>query len=135
MPKKSIIYRNDYRTMSNIGEYTDMNATLEAALIPSSEAAKDYINPVQDDTWVRHAELVRLENLKDTDEGAEIKEEVLRDYQATKPVIEPDPVLEGMMYQERFMSDYKSQSSRHDKVKAMSYKDSMLKNFRQRRAQ
>lgn len=119
--------------MSCIGEYTATNATLETALIPSTEVAKEYMNPVQDDTWVRHAELVQLETLKDTEDGAEIKEEVLRDYQATKKVVEPDPVLEGMLYQERFMEDYKSQKSRQDKVKAMSYKETMLKNFRQRR--
>eukprot|EP00796_Vickermania_ingenoplastis_P013268 gene13268-9111_t len=119
--------------MSHIGEYTSTNASLETALIPSTEAAKEYINPVQDDTWVRHAELVRIDDLKETEYAAEVREELLRDHQAAKKNTDPDPVMEGMAYQEKFMSDYKNQSSRQDKVKASSYKDNMIKNFRRRR--
>lgn len=116
--------------MSNIGEYTSTNATLETALIPSTEAAKEYMNPVQDDTWVRHAEFVKMENLTENDHAAEMKEEILREYQASKKRVEPDPVLEGMLYQEKFMNEYKNSNSRQDKVKAMSYKESMMQNFR-----
>lgn len=117
--------------MSNIGEYTATNATLESALVPSTEAAKEYMDPVQDDSWVRHADFVKIENLIETENAATVKEEVLREYQASKKAADPDPVLEGMIYQEKFMNEYKQKASVQDKARAMSYKEKMMQNFRQ----
>lgn len=115
--------------MSHIGEYTANDVILEKALIPSTEEAKEYMNPVQDDTWVRHAEFVKIESLTETAPAAEIKKEILRDYQSSKK-IEPDPVLEGMLFQEKFMNEYKESSSRQDTVKAMGYREQMMQEFR-----
>lgn len=117
--------------MSHIGEYTATNATLESALLPSSEAAREYMDPVHDDSWLRHAEFVKMNSLMETEQAAAVKEEILRDYQASKKASEPDPVLEGMIYQEKFMKEYKQSSSIQDKVKALSYKEQIMQKFRE----
>lgn len=120
--------------MSSIGEYTATNASLEAALVPSSEVAKEYMNPVQDDTWVRHAELIKIEDLKDTEVANDVKDEILQDYQANKKDQSMDPVLKKMIDEEKFINEYKCSHSRQDKVKAMSYKESMMQKYRTKKA-
>lgn len=117
---------------------------LAFALTPSSEIAKDYINPVHDDTWVRHTEFTKLDKLKELSEEMASRDAMMRDYaadkrsstalKATQPQGDAEVIqlVEGMEWKDTFMKEYKQSAGLNDRVKAVSYKNRMMDNFRKK---
>lgn len=95
-----------------------------------------YVNPIDDDGWVRQADLVCLDQLRDS-EDIPVKQDLLTTFMSTNTevaaTLRSDPILEGMMWQERFIDDYKRRELAKDEVKATDYKKQMLERFRQTR--
>ncbi|KAK7199776.1 Paraflagellar Rod Proteome Component 9 [Novymonas esmeraldas] len=119
--------------LANIGEG---HATAMLTM-PSEEFASLHLQPLQDDTWIRHAEIVRVDNLVENQEGERIKREILRDYageKARQGTTRRDPILEGMMYQEQFMTAYRKESHTEDADKARSYRRQLMEDHRRARA-
>lgn len=128
---------------------------VEASLLPP-EVAREYMNPVEDDTWVRHADLVHVEELRAVNaDDVAAKRALLQGYassaggpstsaSATKATTghlstsnnphtsEAAAIMEGMAWQEKFLTDYKKQNGFEDKGKALGYKQKMMENFRKK---
>ncbi|GET91506.1 hypothetical protein, conserved [Leishmania tarentolae] len=105
--------------------------------MPSEEFAHFHMQPIQDDTWIRTAEIVHMENFVDTEDGKRIKKEILKEYvdeKARQGTLRSDPILEGMMYQEQFMEEYRKEARTDDAGKAQSYRLKLMEQHRRARA-
>ncbi|AYU81723.1 hypothetical protein, conserved [Leishmania donovani] len=105
--------------------------------MPSEDFASLHLQPIQDDTWIRNAEIVHMENFVETEDGKRIKREILREYVEEKErqgTFHPDPILEGMIYQEKFMEAYRTNGRTVDADKAQSYRLKLLEKHRRARA-
>ncbi|CAJ1033962.1 hypothetical protein Q4I32_006636 [Leishmania shawi] len=104
--------------------------------MPSEEFASLHLQPLQDDTWIRHAPIVHMDNFVQTATEERVKQEILKDYTEAKERLgtnRPDPILEGMMYQEQFMEAYRKDAHTVDADKAHSYRRQLLENHRRAR--
>lgn len=134
----------------NMNEFQPTEADVQASLAPP-EAAREFVNPVEDDTWLRHADLVRLEQLRSvSDEDVDAKRALMREYAtSTQPTADSRvpvtaasadatmnsseaAIVEGMEWQEKFLDEYKRQNASEDKNKALTYKQKMMENFRKK---
>ncbi|EKF33258.1 hypothetical protein MOQ_002881 [Trypanosoma cruzi marinkellei] len=108
------------------------------SLIPDDEVIRDYLSCINDDTWVRHAELVHLSDLKETPHEELVKKEVLRTFieeRSRSGVMMPrDLIMEGILWQERFMEEYKKEQRSQDNKEASNYKESLMSSFRTKRS-
>ncbi|KAG5496229.1 hypothetical protein JKF63_02530 [Porcisia hertigi] len=130
--------------MEALGDKDDMPLTVIPAgresqilTMPSEEFADLLLQPLQDDRWIRHAEIVRMDNFVDTENGQRVKEEILREYIVEKQrqgTYHPDPILEGMLYQEQFMAAYRKESHSADASAARSYREKLMGEHRRARA-
>lgn len=105
--------------------------------MPTEEFASLHLQPLQDDTWIRTAEIVHMENLVETEGGERIKREILKDYIEEKErqgTYQTDPILEGMLYQEQFMAAYRKDAHDEDAGKARSYRARLMEDHRRARA-
>ncbi|KAH9578821.1 hypothetical protein LSM04_005450 [Trypanosoma melophagium] len=108
------------------------------SLVPDDVVIRDYLNCINDDTWVRHAELVHVSDLKETPHEEAVKEEVLRTYieerRRSNAELPRDLIMEGILWQEKFMDEYKKEHRTHDKEEASNYKKSLMESFRTKRS-
>ncbi|ORC88311.1 uncharacterized protein TM35_000171830 [Trypanosoma theileri] len=111
---------------------------IQNALVPDDVVIRDYLNCINDDTWVRHAELVRLSDLKETPHEEAVKEEVLRSYieerRRSNAELPRDLIMEGILWQEKFMDEYKKEHRSQDKEEASNYKKALMERFRNKRS-
>ncbi|KAF8279378.1 putative Paraflagellar Rod Proteome Component 9 [Trypanosoma cruzi] len=107
------------------------------SLIPDDVVIRDYLSCINDDTWVRHAELVQLSDLKETPHEELVKKEVLRTFieerRRSGLEVPRDLIMEGILWQERFMEEYKREQRSQDKKEASNYKQSLMSKFRTKR--
>lgn len=107
------------------------------SLIPDDVIIRDYLSCINDDTWVRHAELVRLSDLKESDDEEVVKQEVLRTFieerRQSGADTQKDPIMEGILWQEKFMEEYKRDHRSEDKQEAGNYKAFLMDKFRAKR--
>ncbi|KEG15396.1 hypothetical protein DQ04_00091300 [Trypanosoma grayi] len=110
---------------------------IHKSLIPDDVVIRDYLSCINDDTWVRHAELVNLSDLQETEHEEAVKEEVLRTYiderRRSRADVPRDLIMEGILWQERFMEEYKRDQRSQDRTEATSYKQSLMESFRTKR--
>ncbi|EAN80434.1 Paraflagellar Rod Proteome Component 9, putative [Trypanosoma equiperdum] len=115
--------------------YVDEDKT-HKSLVPDDVVIRDYLSCINDDTWVRHAELVNMSDLKETESEEVVKEEVLRAYieeRRRSNTERRDLVMEGIQWQERFMEEYKRDQRTRDMSEAASYKQGLISSFRTKR--
>lgn len=110
-------------------------SNLSSALtMPQGDFIDFYCQPIEDDTWIRHEDIVKLENLIDTEGGEAIKQEILKDYIEERirsgETIAPDPILEGMMIQEQYIREYQETDAAADAQKASDYRKTLVSRFR-----
>ncbi|KPA84718.1 hypothetical protein ABB37_01220 [Leptomonas pyrrhocoris] len=111
--------------------------TTDVLEMPAEDFVSLHLQPLQDDTWIRHEQIVRMENLVDTEGGERIKKEILKDFIEEKQrqgTYRKDPILEGMMFQEELMREYCKTQHSSDAAKAQSYRMKMMAEHRQARA-
>lgn len=127
--------------MSNPSETVDKAAMQLAVVNPSSaltmpqeEFIEFYCQPIQDDTWIRHEDIVKMEDMIETEGGEAIKKEILKEYieehVRTGQTAPPDPILEGMLMQEQFMREYQQNERRADHSKADTYREILVSRYR-----
>lgn len=120
------------RSNMQIAVYTNVSKVLT---MPTNEFIEYHMQPIEDDSWIRHEEIVHIEDLTENERGQTIKKSILQDYRC---VIEQnggarmDPILEGMLYYESFMDDYRSSSYKNDSNKAHCYRTSLVEQFRKK---
>lgn len=110
----------------------DMSTILS---MPKDQFIEFFLQPVQDDTWIRQEDIVKMEAYIDSPEGEEIKKEILREYiekRAAEGIKREDKVLEGMAYQEKVMEDYLLNHKGEVSQKVSSYREFIMSNFRRR---
>ncbi|KAG5470571.1 hypothetical protein LSCM1_01815 [Leishmania martiniquensis] len=118
-------------------EVAQVGVTTEVLTMPPEEFANLHLQPLQDDSWIRHAEIVHMDNFVDTEGGERVKQEILKEYTEVKErqgTHRSDPILEGMMYQEQFMEAYRKDAHNADADKAHSYRSKLLEEHRRARA-
>ncbi|KAG5470984.1 hypothetical protein CUR178_02291 [Leishmania enriettii] len=118
-------------------EVVQVGLTTDVLTMPPGEFVSLHLQPLQDDTWIRHAELVHMDNFVGTEGGERVKQEVLKDYTHEKERLgtyRSDPILEGMVYQERFMEAYRKDAHTADADKAHTYRSRLLEEHRRARA-
>lgn len=111
--------------------------TTDVLEMPSEDFASLHLQPLQDDTWIRQEQIVHMEDLVETEGGERIKKEILKDYieeKARQGTYRPDPILEGMMYQENLMREYRESKHTEDAAKAQSYRQQLMEEHRRARA-
>lgn len=95
------------------------------------------VQPIEDDTWIRTEQIVHMEQLADTEVGESVKAEVLKEYKEElerQGNYRTDPILQGMLYQEKFMEEYQRGERSDDAAKAKSYRHRLVEDFRRTRA-
>lgn len=105
--------------------------------MPSEDFASLHLQPLQDDTWIRQEQIVHMENLVETEGGERIKKEILKDYieeKARQGTYKTDPILEGMLYQENLMRDYRQSRHTEDAATAKTYRQKLMEEHRRARA-
>nr|CCC95998.1 unnamed protein product [Trypanosoma congolense IL3000] len=115
--------------------YVDEDKT-HRSLVPDDVVIRDYLSCINDDTWVRHAELVNFSDLRDTETGEVEKEKVLRSYieeRRRNNNERRDLVMEGILWQEKFMEEYKRGQRTQDGTEATNYKKALMSKFRGKR--
>lgn len=103
--------------------------------MPKEEFVEFFLQPVQDDTWIRQEDIVKIEEYLASEEGEEVKKEILREYiekRAALGVKKEDKVLEGMAYQEKVMEDYLVNDQEIVTSKVKNYRAFIMSNFRRR---
>lgn len=103
--------------------------------MPKEEFVEFFLQPVQDDTWIRKEDIVKIEEYLASEEGEEVKKEILREYiekRAALGVKKEDKVLEGMAYQEKVMEDYMVNDQEIVTSKVKNYRQFIMTNFRRR---
>ncbi|KAH8603480.1 hypothetical protein ERJ75_001826400 [Trypanosoma vivax] len=107
------------------------------SLVPDDVIVRDYLSCVNDDTWVRQAELVKLSDLKESEHEDAVKKEVLSTYieeRMKTDGVRRDPVMEAFLWQEEFMKDYKENKHTQDRSEATNYRKQLMEKFRKNRS-
>lgn len=126
--------KTDSMQVATVGSNNPSTDVLE---MPSEDFVSLQLQPLQDDTWIRQEQIVHMENLVDTEGGERVKKEILKDFMEEKVrqgTYRMDPILEGMMYQENLMREYRKNQHSEDAAKAQSYRQQLMDEHRRARA-
>lgn len=103
--------------------------------MPKEQFVEFFMQPVQDDTWIRTEDIVKMEDYIATPGGEEIKKEILKEYiekRAALGIKREDKILEGMAYQEKVIENYILNEQDKASRQATGYRKFMMTNFRRR---
>lgn len=103
--------------------------------MPKEQFVEFFLQPIQDDTWIRTEDIVTMEDYIATPGGEEIKKEILKEYiekRAALGIKREDKILEGMAYQEKVIENYMLNEQDKASRQVMGYRKFMMTNFRRR---
>lgn len=129
--ENALVVANDNAAGGQLQVY-DMTKILT---MPKEEFVEFFLQPVQDDTWIRREDIVKMEDYIASPGGEEIKKEILRDYIEKREALgikREDKILEGMAYQEKVLENYMLNDQENMSRKAAGYRHLIMNNFRRR---
>lgn len=125
-------------------DFRPTEESVRAALAPPA-AVKAFMNPVEDDTWVRQTQLVKLEALRAGNDDVAAKRALLAEHtscpnhtlrRTADGVVQSEEasIIAGMEWQGKFIKEYKQQSASEDRNRALDYKEQMVQKFRNKQS-
>lgn len=127
----ALVVANDNAAGGQLQVY-DMTKILT---MPKEEFVEFFLQPVQDDTWIRREDIVKIEDYIASPGGEEIKKEILREYIEKREALgikREDKILEGMAYQQKVLENYMLNDQESASRKVSGYRHFMMNNFRRR---